>query len=198
MTSSTALPQSLSQDIQLNDPNTTCRAIVFTIAGHWLALPLAAVLKVVPAAAIGKQDPLQPLIYLDNKPILRLNLHECLSSIPGNSAVNDVKLPSQPGQFFLMVGLQAQISWAIPVDEAPNLMELPLSAIHLLPSVYRQSIQNIAYHSAVLVNKLANGSTNQTVQQTILLLDLQQAAQLTERSLPQSSNVEKTDWDLSF
>jgi purine-binding chemotaxis protein CheW len=147
-----------------------CRAVVFAIAGHFLALPLTAVVKVVSAAAASHLPSAQPsLIYLDNQPITLLNLQPCLSAVATSHA--SVQPLLYPGQFLLIASDQEQL-FAISLNQVPTLMELPLSVVRLLPKTYRQSIQNIAFHVAVL--------THETQTQTILLLDLQQAMKAQE------------------
>ena len=152
----------------------TCRAVVFTIANHLLALPLTAVLKVVSQSVIQNDYPnVQSVIYLENQPITLLNLHRCLSTVPGNNVSNRSVLSAvTSGQFLLITGLQGHAQWAIPVDQPPTLMELPLSTVRQLPIAYRQLIQNLACHVSVL--------TNQRGLSTILLLNLKQASGLVQ------------------
>jgi purine-binding chemotaxis protein CheW len=152
-----------------------CRAVVFTVANHYLALPLAAVLKVVPRSAVQHNySDNQPMVYLESQPLTLLNLHACLSAIPSsnlaiaaNPSVN-LSSPRVSGQLLLITGLAGYPQWAIPVDQPPTLMELPLSTVRLLPPTYRQRIHNIACHVAVL--------TNSQELLTLLLLNLKQAA----------------------
>ena len=152
----------------------TCRAVVFTIANHLLALPLTTVLKVVSQSVIQNDYPnVQSVIYLENQPITLLNLHPCLSTVPGNNVSNRSVLSAvTSGQFLLITGLQGHAQWAIPVDQPPTLMELPLSTVRQLPIAYRQLIQNLACHVSVL--------TNQRGLSTILLLNLKQASGLVQ------------------
>lgn len=148
----------------------TCRTVVFSIAGHSLALPLAAVLKVIPRSAVlHNQVADASLVYLDQQPITLLNLHPLLSYIP---ASHRTSVSKKSGQFLLIVGLDEESQWAIPVDESPTLLELPLSSVRLLPAAYRQAIQNIACHVAVLNHALTSF--------TLLLLNLKQAASLSQ------------------
>lgn len=155
-----------------------CRAVVFAVANHYLALPLTSVLKVVPRSMVQhNSSENQPLVYLENQPLALLNLHACLAALPGSSAAiaatRSASLSSSglSGQLFLIAGLAGYPQWAIPVDQPPTLMELPLSTVRLLPPAYRQQIHNIACHVAVL-------SDSQESQEllTLLLLNLKQAA----------------------
>lgn len=151
-----------------------CRAVVFTIAHHHLALPLTAVLKVVPRS-IAQSDAAQnqSIVYLENQPLTLLNLHACLAAIPSSDSAIDLRSttlssPEKSGQLLLIVGLAGDPQWAIAVDQPPTLMELPLSTVRLLPPTYRQQIRHIACHVAVL--------TKPPDLLTILLLNLKQAA----------------------
>jgi purine-binding chemotaxis protein CheW len=151
----------------------TCRSIVFTIANHWLALPLAAVLKIMTTKAIPLNEiGGQSLIYLDQDPITLVNLHPVLSGVLASSSTSPANVIS--GQFLLITGLYGYPQWAIPVDEAPTLLELPLDSVRLLPNTYRESIHNLACHVAVL--------SNRDLTPTVLLLNLQQFANFKEFS----------------
>ena len=152
----------------------SCRAVVFTTAEHYLALPLTAVVKVIPATALEQVSSVQSsLIYLDGQPITLLNLQSCLSVVAPNQAT--ARSSTDVGPFLLIASNQEQL-FAISTHQVPTLMDLPLVTIRALPQSYRQSIQNIAVHVAVL--------THQVETQTILLLDLQQAMKAQDVSIP--------------
>jgi hypothetical protein len=58
---------------------------------------------------------------------------------------------------------------AIPIDEPPTLLDIPLDVVGVLPLTYRQSLDQVVSH-------VANVSQN-AVTMTIFLLDLQGAMQ---------------------
>jgi chemotaxis signal transduction protein len=144
----------------------SCRAIVFAIAGHFLALPLTAVVKVISASnAAHLPTPETALIYLDGQPITYLNLHSCLSAVAPEGKAQRSQLSGQ----FLLIATDQDQQFAILVNEAPTLLDLPFSTIRPLPATYCHSIQHIASHVAVVPNP---DST-----QMILLLQLQSLTQ---------------------
>lgn len=140
----------------------TCSAIVFTIAGHLLALPLPAVLRVLTSAVLDHSSD-KRLVYIEQQPIPLVDLRPSLQRL--NASLSNAIAP-QP--FLLLAALHHTRSIAIPVDEAPNLMTLPQATMQALPQTYRQQISNIASHVAVIEQP------KQPKPLTILLLDLHQ------------------------
>jgi len=139
----------------------TEKFIVFRVTDYLLALPIGEVLKVVnySSTTIDKGLKTMGLIQLGKHTIRMLNLQERLSS--------DSSLPLPADQAFLVITrtLQGELL-GISVKEPPNLMELPLETIHLLPPSESQSgIFDLASHGAVVSE--AQATT------TIFLLDLQ-------------------------
>ncbi|MGQ4650075.1 chemotaxis protein CheW [Lyngbya aestuarii] len=139
----------------------TEKFIVFQIADYLLALPIGEVLKVVNYSSTAADKGLKTmgLIQLGKYTIRMLNLSERLSS--------DSSLPLPVAQAFLVITRSPQGElWGIAVEEPPNLMELPLERIHLIPSSESQSgVFGLASYGAVVSQGQATA--------TIFLLDLQ-------------------------
>jgi chemotaxis signal transduction protein len=147
----------------------SCRVIVFTISGHFLTLPIATVVKVISSSQILNFSATESgLIYLDDQPITCLNLESCFKKFNKNSDQVSVR---NSGQFLLIVSHQNHL-YSIAVDEPPILMDLPLATVKILPTNYRESIQNIAYHVAVL--------SDQEQSKTLLLIDLEQSMKISK------------------
>lgn len=153
---------------KLTPKTETCRAIVFKIAGHLLALPVQSVFRVISTSFLTSSNVGgTKLVHLDNKTLPILNLHQLLAHIkPSNSVVtNSLSLNQQ--QFLLLAHSQPGKLSAIVVDEPPTLREISLTNTYLLPHSYQANIEKIATHVAVIPDKNANT--------TILLLDLEKA-----------------------
>jgi purine-binding chemotaxis protein CheW len=142
-----------------------CKATVFKVADHWLALPATAILKVIPRSALAQEEIDSELVHWENCPLLWLDLHSFLI----RSATNPAEI--KPAgltqcQYVVIAWSQTGDRCAIPVDALPTLLDIPLSDVQVLPPHYRQRIGSLAKHTIVLPHK---GSVL-----TILLLDLQQ------------------------
>ncbi len=144
----------------------SCKAAIFKISGHWLALPATTILKIMPSSALGDDQTSQLTIW-DHQPLVRLNLHQLLT----RTSIDQFAQPKHP---LLNLCPYTMIAWSqtgtycgIPVDELPVLHELSLSKAQVLPSRYRQSICNIAKYLVI--------QPYQGTELNILLLDLQQA-----------------------
>ncbi|MBF2073474.1 MAG: hypothetical protein IGS50_06900 [Synechococcales cyanobacterium C42_A2020_086] len=143
-----------------------CRAIVFSISGCLLALPVAAVVRVTQRCfAQGGASDQSGIVYLDNQPLVLLELHALLPQQQPSSQTASTN--RRPGSFLIVAQLESTAPCAIAVDEPPTLMELPLSAVRCLPRSYQQSLRGVAQHVAMLPQ------LDRTI--SILLLDLQQA-----------------------
>lgn len=141
----------------------SCKAAVFQIADHWLALPATAILKVIPASALaGVQE--GKLSLWEDQPLVQLDLHSILAA---GSSPQDNPQGAIAQHYILIVWSQTGDRCAIAVDRLPILLEIPLPKAQLLPSYSRQSIGNIARYMIAVPHK---GTVL-----TVLLLDLQQA-----------------------
>lgn len=159
----TTLP--MSAGLNSNPPVEACKAAILRIADHWLALPVTALLKVTPAAALPNAEIMAGHLSLWNdRPLVGLNLHQLLG--PHTPAADD-QSPMDSHTYLVIAWSQTGDRCAIPVDTLPMLLDLPLAQAQLLPPHYRQTIKNIARYMVVLPHQ---GSVLK-----VLLLDLQQA-----------------------
>jgi hypothetical protein len=154
----------------------TCKAIVFNIAGHVLALPVAAIFKVIRASIVFYTNLGDSrLIHMENQALPILDLHLFLSQIRPSYNNSYTQASSSSQEEFLVLVRSRSVSLgsrqenlsAIPVDEPPILMDLPLSNAYMLPLSHRKKMGDIATHVVVIPYQGANI--------TIMLLDLQQA-----------------------
>lgn len=141
--------------------STTGKFIVFKSGDYFLALPINEVLKVVNYAAVENRElRTMGVVQLGKHTIKLLDWHRSqLSS--GDLA------DSQP---FLVItrGVHGELC-GIPVNEPPNLMELPLELMRNLPTSNSQSgVLEWVSHAAVL--------SQDGVTTTIFLLDLKRVS----------------------
>lgn len=143
-----------------NKETQTLRIIVFTISDYQLALPLATVLKVMNCPpVISNISKSLGLVYIGQAAVRLINLHPKLDS--GKS-----KQPETEWRFLIILQPRAGELWGIPVDNPPNLIELPLTAFRVLPESHRQtSLLGLASHVAIV--------SQEEMTSTIFLLDLE-------------------------
>jgi chemotaxis signal transduction protein len=140
-----------------------CKAIAFSVSGYWLALPVASVIRVLPmseSSLFSHSD--RGFTYIDGYPTVVLDLHPLFGRLRYGK-------PESESQFVAIARLDGHSLCAIPIDEPPTLLDIPLGEVGVLPQSYRQSLERVASH---IVNVSQNGTT-----MTIFLLDLQGAMQ---------------------
>ncbi|NDJ19685.1 chemotaxis protein CheW [Myxacorys almedinensis] len=134
------------------------KAVVFSIAGYRLALPMESVLRVVNAppemsasSAPQERSGMVELIHLGHLAIAVLNLYPHLSLKQSISrSVGASQGESQQGQFLVVTKVGGEIC-AIRVDTPPDLIELDASTIRQIPAPYQQNHPlSIASRVAVL------------------------------------------------
>lgn len=129
----------------------THRVILFNLDRYWLALPVAAVLKVVnfPShfrAALHQVGVVhlgdtQDNLNIPAKAIALFNLDFYVSDRPNTTK----------GNFLIVVRLSDRQLAGIPIDEPPSLLPVPSSAIRPLATTSRQNpLLNLVNHVAVL------------------------------------------------
>jgi hypothetical protein len=138
--------------LQTPSESGTAKAMVFTIAGQTLALPLSVVLKVIATPPHVSTDYRNnTLIYIDNQPIALLNLHPRLSRL---SAYTPVTAPSSADvsasrQYLLIASVQG-VPYGIFIDNSPLLLEIPFQNLKLLPETYRQALGGSIHYVCVM------------------------------------------------
>ncbi|HCF27724.1 MAG TPA: hypothetical protein DEV81_11135 [Cyanobacteria bacterium UBA11049] len=129
-----------------------CSAMVFTIAGHLLALPVTAIHRVMatpPLLNINSSG--LSLVNLSGFNITVLDLHSRLSTVKPTGFNFFKSKPENKGQFLIVAYSHRGMLNGILVDEPPTLVELPLSAIRAFPRDYYQATPlGIASHIAVV------------------------------------------------
>ncbi|MDJ0718274.1 MAG: hypothetical protein QNJ54_29285 [Prochloraceae cyanobacterium] len=146
-----------------------CKAIVFEIAGHLLALPVSAVFKVIRSSIVfcttlGNRK----LVHVEDTAFPILDLHHFLSQVrPDRYDEYKKQFLSTQEQFLVLARLYRTNLCAIPVDDPPSLMKLPLSSTYMLPPSYREKIGDLASHVTIVPYQ------DSTI--SVMLLDLQQA-----------------------
>jgi chemotaxis signal transduction protein len=120
------------------------KAVVFTIAGYRLGLPMESVLKVVNCPLeLRDCSTTVELVHLKHHAMTVLSLHPHLALKQSN--------PNLDAGRFLVVTKVLQEFCAIRVDTPPDLIELLPSTIRKLPEPYRKGHPlNIANRVAVL------------------------------------------------
>lgn len=144
----------------------TCKATIFKIVGHWFALPATTILKVVPLSAL-RDDAISKLTVWDNRPLVRLDLHQLLTHTADDRSSNANDRVLNLPHYMIIVWSQTGERCGIPVDELPVLNDLCLTEAQVLPPHYRQSIGYIAKY--MVIHSYQGGTKN------VLLLDLQRS-----------------------
>ncbi len=167
----------MNSTVKPSSKTETIKAIVFNIAGHLLALPVSAVFKVIRSSMFICSDlGNRKLIHVEEQALPILDLHQFLTRVqPHRQDDYKNQFLSTREQFLVLTHLRKGNLTAIPVDEPPSLIELPLGSIYILPQSYKEKINSIANH--VVVCPYENSTLN------IMLLDLQQAIASMELNL---------------
>jgi len=144
------------------------QVIVFAIGNYLLALPLTAVLKVMnyPSIVSSGSSHELGLLYIGQAAIKLLNLQQLVSGKSESVAQRQflIILQASPGELY-----------GIPVDNPPDLAELPLATFRVIPESHRQSSPlGMASHAAFVTE----GETTST----IFLLDLKRVLSATTTS----------------
>lgn len=140
---------------------------MFPIANRWFAIPHAAFLRVVPKTALHQQAEADQLMYLGKQPLPILNLRPLMGPNEPLNAPEQLHSTtrSPESQVFVIAAVETTLV-AIPVDQAPVLLELPLAACQPVPPAYYNAIAGIASH-VVAVPRLGS----------VLLLNLSAVSQ---------------------
>jgi chemotaxis signal transduction protein len=147
--------------------------IVFKVIDHTLALPIAAVLKVVNRASLETTPELAAmgLVQIGRHLIRVMNLHQRLETTTAS-------WPLDTFPFWIIIRAPEDGLLGIPVDEPPDMMAFPADSVRSLPPTLSQTspVDAIARH-IVMLNR-ANAP------QAIVLLDLNRALSQPTPSLP--------------
>ncbi|MDZ8082692.1 MAG: chemotaxis protein CheW [Nostoc sp. DcaGUA01] len=129
------------------------RVVVFAIADYLFALPVGAVLKVIPCppisstveSGIGMVDlGTQTIAIVD----LRQKFIPQVQAQQGHQVLSSV---DASGRFLLLTQTRTGEICGFPVDKPPALIDIPLEAVRLVPWSYRQVAElNCISHMAVL------------------------------------------------
>lgn len=141
------------------NPEPTPKIILFPLANYWLALPVAAVLKVVnfPPEFRTALNQLG-LVRVGDRVIRLLDLHSAFNVVAEN-----------PEPFLILVQLAPDRVGGIPVSQPPTLLDLSLATVQLLPpSKLEAGPLRIVKYIAIV--------TSEDSPLEILLLDLEQLA----------------------
>lgn len=156
-------------------PSQTCKAVVFSTAGHRFALPLGAIARIVHRSLLQGDRNIPGLVYFENQPLDLIHLDQLLQ---GTAAASTQVGPAAEPQFFILVHLVqqegqqqgGQQQGGIAATAPPMLMDLPLDQVHTVPHTYAQKLQGLASQMISLGNP--------ATPETIFLLNLQQVATL--------------------
>lgn len=146
----------------------TEKFIIFTVAGCYLALPIAQVLQVVHRSTT-REFGQAGLVQVGRRMIRLLELHQTLGGLDRVQAAKPqpflVIAQSLPGEFC-----------AIPVEEPPTLIELPPETMQVLPqSISHNSLLEIVSHAATI--------SQDGVSMIVFRLDIQRSLTLTPVAL---------------
>jgi chemotaxis signal transduction protein len=137
------------------------RMITFTIADHFLALPMNAIVKVVSCPPkVAKSGHSIELFHFGNYSITVLNLHQHFAY---SAAAED--------QFLVVAKQKNQELYALLVDTPPDLVDFPASTIRQLPESYRQG------HALRIANCVVVLPQNEGIN-SIFVIDLEKVSQV--------------------
>ena len=130
----------MSQSFELQTTSEAIKAIAFPVAEYLLALPIETVMKAIEAPPkLSAELDEAGLLYLSDRAISLLDLHR---KLVGKTHANR--------RFLILAQLRGEY-FAIPVDEPPTLVEIPVSEIRSLPDSYRHAnALGIASHVAIV------------------------------------------------
>ncbi|NJM57328.1 MAG: hypothetical protein HC857_07700 [Synechococcales cyanobacterium RU_4_20] len=86
-------------------PSQTCKAVVFSAAGHRFALPLGAIARIVHRSLLRSDRSVPGLVYFENQPLDLIHLDQLLQ---GTAAASTQVSPAAEPQFFILVHLGQQ------------------------------------------------------------------------------------------
>jgi chemotaxis signal transduction protein len=139
-----------------------CKAIAFSICGYCLSLPISAIVRVLPVTASAVfSNRNGGFTQIDGYPTVLLDLHPLFAQLRYSK--------NSQAQFLAIARIDTHTLCAIPIDEPPTLIDIPLNTVEPLPYTYRQSLERVASH---IVNITQNNETT-----TVFLLDLKGAMQ---------------------
>ncbi len=153
----------------------TFKVIILPIANYLFAVPMNKVLQVLRCPPNIRNSPVDSeLTHLDDRPVLVLNLQVRLqsssSSAPQSSLQSSLQPSLQPSlqssllsskkhrtagadKFLVLTQSRTGYLCGLRVDRLPDILDLPDSAIQLLPESYRQNnLQGLAKYVAILPN----------------------------------------------
>jgi chemotaxis signal transduction protein len=143
-------------------PAPECKAIAFSICGYCLSLPISAIVRVLPVTASALFSTRNGgFTQIDGYATVLLDLHPLFAQLRYSK--------NSQAQFLAIARLDAHTLCAIPIDEPPTLIDIPLNNVEPLPHTYRQSLELVVSH---IVNIAYN-----TESTTVFLLDLRGAIQ---------------------
>lgn len=126
----------------------SCSAIVFQVAGHWLALPHSTLLQVVHKTVLNQDTNLEQLAYLGKQPFAILNLRPLFAAVRSKQPhfqEQDALESSTEAPFLVIVAVGTTLV-GIPSEQLPILLDLPLLEASEVPPSYYNAIQGIASH----------------------------------------------------
>lgn len=129
----------------MNNVAVVDKLIVFKIADYFLALPISNVLKVMNYPP-GNNEDLKAvgIVHIGRRAIALWDLHQILAGSD--------RLGSDASRPFLLIAqvFQKELC-AIPVEEPPNLVELPRNSLQVLPQSFHQDkMRYLVSHVAVV------------------------------------------------
>jgi purine-binding chemotaxis protein CheW len=137
---------------RLFDTSTTqegLRAIIFAVMDYWFALPIEAVLKIVPYPSINNliKDGIS-IIDWENQTVTVVDLRYKLGHLEQKG---EIEKTCGLQRFLVMIMTQAGEICGLLVEQSPNLIDIPYHAIRPVPPSYRQVTQlNFVRQMAVL------------------------------------------------
>ncbi|MCS6960672.1 MAG: chemotaxis protein CheW [Pseudanabaenaceae cyanobacterium SKYGB_i_bin29] len=127
-----------------SDNENLLRLIVFAVADYWLALPINAVIKVIPCPSIiSNNDQGLGMVNVGNTVVSVVDLHFRFTA----------KGLANP-RFLILSFSQRREVFGIPTDQVPGMVEVSLEQILPLPTAYRQvDALGLCSHMAILAQE---------------------------------------------
>lgn len=120
------------------ETNKSLRVIAFAVMDYWFALPLGAVLKVIPCPAFTAANSGIGIIHLDSQTITVVDLRYKFIKNSNQTIKFTKDSPHNMMNFLIMFQTQNGELCGIPVAKTPILTDIALSNIRPLPCFYQQ------------------------------------------------------------
>ncbi|AFZ37543.1 CheW domain protein [Stanieria cyanosphaera PCC 7437] len=127
------------------------RAIIFSIKDYWFALPIEAVIKILPCPPINSPSKEGiSIVDLEDRTITVVDLLYKLNHLEEG---NEIEKICGLQRFLILTMTQTEEIFGLLVEHSPTLIDIPLNSIRTVPLSYRHVIElNFVKQMAILTD----------------------------------------------